>query len=365
MNPGAERNTEYGVRNTEYGGLPTSQGSDDSYPLVMLEDRRSEILRVLVEEHIKTGEPVSSKSIAEHSRLAVSPATIRNDLAALEQEGYVVQPHTSAGRIPTANAYRYYVDHLNAGRLRNPAQERVTKFFTEVHLELSKLLRATSDLLADITDLPSVVVAPGIGRDRIRSLHTVQVTADQILLVVVTESGRVVQQRGRVRVPVTPLEIEQGQQILSTAVVGAEIGGWTNLPDEMVEELDTSTREVVLTISDCLHLAGSAGSELFVGGSQRTSTAWQDPDTAGLINNILQREAEVMKLLAGASGASIHIGSTLDDTSLDMAVVSRSYEAAGEAGTIGVIGPMRMNYKRAITAVEEVSRELEDRISSG
>ena len=194
------------------------------YPENMLEDRRSEVLRALVEEHIRTGEPVSSRSIAEHSRLAVSPATIRHDLAALEQEGYVVQPHTSAGRMPTAAAYRYYVDHSSPGRLRQPAQERINSFFGEVHLELSKLLRATSDLLAEITDLPSVVVAPGVGRERVRALHTVQVTTDQILLIVITEGGRVVQQRGRVRVPVTPQEIEQGQRLMSAAVVGSELG---------------------------------------------------------------------------------------------------------------------------------------------
>src|SRR5690606_18888500 len=143
-------------------------------------------------------------------RLKVSPATIRNDLAALELEGYVVQPHTSAGRIPTVVGYRYYVDHLNPGRLRHAAQEKVTSVFGQVHLELSKLLRATSDLLAEITDLPSVVVAPGVMHEKVRALHAVQVTTDQILLVVITDGGRVVQQRGRVRVPVTAQEIEQG-----------------------------------------------------------------------------------------------------------------------------------------------------------
>lgn len=330
----------------------------------MLEDRRSEVLRALVEEHIRTGEPVSSRSIIEHSRLAVSAATIRNDLASLELEGYVVQPHTSAGRIPTAAAYRYYVDHLNPGRLRAPAQDRVSSFFGEVHSELSKLLQATSDLLAEITDLPSVVVAPGVSRDRVRALHTVQVTTDQILLLIVTEGGRVVQQRGRVRVPVTPLEIEHGQRLMAGAVVGTELGRGVMPAAETLSELDNPTRELVLTITDCLHLAATAGSEMFLGGTQRTASLWQDPESAQRILDILQREAEVMKLLAGASGVSIQIGGEIEDPSIDMAVVSKTYDASGEAGSVGVIGPMRMNYKRAISAVEEVSRELEDRIGS-
>lgn len=329
----------------------------------MLEDRRSEILRVLIEEHIRTGEPVSSKTIAERSRLAVSPATIRNDLAALELEGFVVQPHTSAGRIPTVPGYRYYVDHLNPGRLRHAAQEKVSSVFSEVHLELSKLLKATSDLLAEITDLPSVVVAPGVGRDRIRSVHTVQVTTDQILLVVVTEGGRVVQQRGRVRVPVTTQEIETGQRLVTESVIGAEVGRGPSIPSEVFDGLDDPVREAVLTITDCLHLASTAGSEMFIAGAQQMATAWDDPDSFRQILDILQREAEVMKLLAGASETSIQIGSS-GQTTVDMAVVSKGYDASGEAGTVGVIGPMRMDYKRAISAVEEVSRELEEQIGT-
>ncbi|MCI0425273.1 MAG: heat-inducible transcriptional repressor HrcA [Actinobacteria bacterium] len=330
----------------------------------MLEDRRSEVLRVLVEEHIRTGEPVSSKTIAELSRLAVSPATIRNDLASLEHEGYAVQPHTSAGRVPTAAAYRYYVDHLGPGQLRRPAQDRISALFGKVHLELSKLLRATTDLLAEITDLPAVVVAPGVARDKVRSLHTVQITTDQILLVVVTEGGRVVQQRGRVRAPVTPFEIETGQRIMASAVVGTELGLGAMPPRDLIEDLDDPTRELVLTIYDCLHLAATAGSEMFIGGTERTASLWHDPESAQRVLDILQREAEVMKLLAGVSGVSIQIGSEMEDSSVDMAVVSSSYDVSGEVGSVGVIGPMRMNYKRAISAVEEVSRELEDQIGS-
>lgn len=331
----------------------------------MLEDRRSEVLRALVEEHIRTGEPVSSRSIAEHSKLEVSAATIRNDLVALEQEGFAVQPHTSAGRIPTAAAYRYYVDHLDTDRLHRPVHDRVTGFFGEVHLELSKLLRATSDLLAELTDLPAVVVAPGVSRDRVRALHTVQVTTDQVLLIVVTEGGRVVQQRGRVRVPVTPQEIDRGQRLVAASLVGIELGRAGGLPPEALEELDDPTREVVLTLTDCVHLASTAGSEMFIGGTQRMTSAWDDPESVRRILEILEREAEVMKLLAGASGVSIQIGKELDDSSLDMAVVSSIYDASGEIGSVGVIGPMRMNYKRAISAVEEVSRELEEQIGSG
>ena len=330
----------------------------------MLEDRRSEILRALVEEHIRSGEPVSSRAIVDRAHLQVSSATVRNDLAALEAEGFVIQPHTSAGRIPTAAAYRYYVDHLGRGRLRSTAQAKIDSFFGEVHLELSKLLKETSDLLAEVTDLPSVVVAPALRGDRVRDLHSVQVTADQMLLIVVTDGGRVLQQRARVRVPITATEMEEAHRVVSAAVVGSDLGATPVISEEVLGQLDERTREAVLTMNDGLHLAAAAGTEIFIGGTQRLTSAWEDLSAVQRILEVLAREAEVMKILAVASGTSIQIGAELPLHDLDLAVVSKTYEAGASGGSVGVIGPMRMNYKRAISAVEEVSRELEDRISS-
>jgi heat-inducible transcriptional repressor len=330
----------------------------------MLEDRRSEILRALVEEHIRSGEPVSSRAIVDRAHLQVSSATVRNDLAALEAEGFVIQPHTSAGRIPTAAAYRYYVDHLGPGRLRSTAQAKIDSFFGEVHLELSKLLKETSDLLAEVTDLPSVVVAPALRGDRVRDLHSVQVTADQMLLIVVTDGGRVLQQRARVRVPITATEMEEAHRVVSAAVVGSDLGAAPVISDEVLGQLDERTREAVLTMNDGLHLAAAAGTEIFIGGTQRLTSAWEDLSAVQRILEVLAREAEVMKILAVASGTSIQIGAELPLHDVDLAVVSKTYEAGASGGSVGVIGPMRMNYKRAISAVEEVSRELEDRISS-
>ena len=327
--------------------------------MTILEDRRSEVLRALVEEHIKTGEPVSSRAVLERSHLNVSAATVRHDLAALEQEGLVQQPHTSAGRVPTVTGYRYYVDHLGPGRLRQAAQAKISTLFGDVHLELSKLLKATSDLLAEITDLPSVVVAPGFARENVRTVHTVQVSNDQVLVIAVTEGGRVVQQRGRIRVPVTPMEIDEAQQLVTAAVVGKELGATPEFGIDLDAQVSDPIREAALTIVDSLHIAGSAGSEMFVGGTQRMTQVWHDLSTVQRILEIMEREAEVIDLLASASGTSIQLGEDLD-----LAVVSKAYEGGGDGGTVGVIGPMRMNYKRAISAVEEVTRELEEQIGA-
>jgi len=330
----------------------------------MLEDRRSEILRALVEEHIRSGEPVSSRAIVERARLSVSTATVRHDLTALESEGYVIQPHTSAGRIPTSAAYRYYVDHLGPGRLRSTAQAKINTFFGDVHLELSKLLKETSDLLAEVTDLPAVVVAPALMGDRVRAVHSVQITGDQVLLVVVTEGERVLQQRTRVRVPITTRELEDAQRVVNAAAVGRDIGADLKIGDDEMRQLEEPVREAVLSLNDGLHLAAASGTEMFIGGTQRMTAVWEDLSAVQRILEVLAREAEVMKILAVASGTSIQIGAELPVHDIDLAVVSTTYDAGSSGGSVGVIGPMRMNYKRAISAVEEVSRELEDRIST-
>jgi len=330
----------------------------------MLEDRRSEILRTLVEEHIRTGEPVSSRAIVEQASLTVSTATVRNDLAALETEGFVLQPHTSAGRIPTAKAYRYYVDHLGPGRMRLAAQAKIDGFFGEVHLELSKLLKAPSDLLAEVTDLPAVVVGPGVGKDRVTAVHVVQVTADQVLVVLVTEGGRVLQQRGRVRVPVTPIETEEAQRFIAEGIVGEMLEYEPLLSTEALGEMALPIREAVLTIADAIHLLATSETELYVGGTQRLAAEREDLAAVKQILAVLEREAEVMKILARASGTSIQIGSELPLDDLDLAVVSKTYDTGVAGGSVGVIGPMRMNYRRAISAVEEISRELEERIGT-
>ena len=136
----------------------------------MLDDRKSRILQSLVEEHIRTGAPVSSQAILKHGSLDVSSATIRNELAALESYGFVTQPHTSSGRVPTRQGYRYYVDHCSPGHLRVATHARIEAFFADVHREVSRLLKETSGLLTDLTRLPAVVIGPE--RD-VGALHAV------------------------------------------------------------------------------------------------------------------------------------------------------------------------------------------------
>lgn len=163
---------------------------------------------------------------------------------------------------------------------------------------------------------------------------------------------------------VTPLEVEESQRIVSEKLVGVDLGADFSVPEEALSEVTDPVREAILTIVDCVHLAGSTSKEVFVGGTQRMSGVWNDTSSVRQVLDVLEREAELMKLVAAASETSIQIGYGLPGSALDMAVVSKRYDTGTAEGSVGVIGPMRMNYKRAISAVEEVSRELEDLIGS-
>jgi heat-inducible transcriptional repressor len=330
----------------------------------MLEERRNEILRTLVEEFIKSGEPVSSGTIAAASDLGVSPATIRNELAALERDGYVVQPHTSAGRMPTASAYRYYVDHLGPSRLRSATQARIAGFFDSVHLELSKLLKATSRLLADVTQLPAVVVAPGVVGERIRDVHLVHLTPDVILSMLVTENGRVVQERIQLDRPVVAEELHRVEEVICAAALGSPIGRRIELGDDERRALTEDNIKAAEAVLGVVERAATIDSDVFVGGTQQMAAVWEDLSEVRRVLEVVEREAMVFTILARAPGTSVLIGGELPLADVDMAVVSKTYDTGTAPGTVGVIGPMRMNYRRVISAVEEVSRELEDRIQS-
>jgi transcriptional regulator of heat shock response len=158
--------------------------------------------------------------------------------------------------------------------------------------------------------------------------------------------------------------LEAAHRLVTSVAVGKDLGTELSIDDEEMGQLQEPIKEAVLTLNDGLHLAAAAGTEMFVGGTQRFATVWEDLSAVQSVLEVLEREAEMMKILAGASGTSIQIGAELPVHDLDLAVVSKTYEVGSGGGSVGVIGPMRMNYKRAISAVEEVSRELEGRIST-
>jgi heat-inducible transcriptional repressor len=332
----------------------------------MLDQRKSEVLRALVEEHIRTGEPVSSRSILERSGLSVSSATIRNDLVALEREGFVHQPHTSAGRLPTATAYRYYVDHLSMPELRSSIRGKVQTFFSVVHHELGGLLQDTSDFLADLSHYPAVVLGPGLAGEVMRGVHLVQLGAKVFLVVLVTNAGRVSQELVRLTEPVATRELRAAERFLTRQLDGrppaeaAEVGAGAS-------ELASPVAAIVRAVLEVVGRSERASGHVYLGGTSQLASLWEDLAELHRVLEVLEREALVLRLLeASAEGTTIRIGAELPvGDKVDLAVVAASYAVAGRpGGQVGVLGPMRMDYRRAISTVEEVSEGLAESLGS-
>lgn len=354
----------------------------------MLDERKTEILRILVEEHIRTGGPVSSRAILEAGGLAVSAATVRSELAVLEAEGYAVQPHTSAGRVPTSRAYRCYVDALGhpADRPDAAATTRVAEFFGSVHSELGRLLKATTALLSEITRYPAVVTAPGLGVEIIKAAHLVQTAPSAVLLVVVTRSGRVSQAILNLAVSADPREVEEAERIIRRRLADAPVGAFPAEADaaspspeaapdrlsdnpgaEIGEGENQAVADMVRAASEALMSIADQDRQLFVGPASYLADAWGDMAKVRGVLEVLEREAALLEALSRMpDGTSVRIGGELGlEAPADISLVSTSYGAdeGDPAGRVGVIGPMRMDYGRTISAVEQVGENLDESLS--
>lgn len=332
-----------------------------------LDDRKAAILRAVVEEYIETAQPVGSGHVARAPGVDVSSATVRNEMALLEQEGYLEQPHTSAGRIPTDKGYRFFVDQLHVEpSLDRSGSQAVSSFFAQAHGELERMLDDTSRLLANLTDYAAVVVAPHNERATIRSVQLVGLHERMALLVVVLSNGQV--DKHGIDLPEGADDARLGAATvkLSEFALGASPAQLPPFPatgDGVLDEILARSRTALGSPE-----AGEAD-ELFIGGTARMAGAFQAVETVREVLAILEQQYVMVTLLRDVidRGLSVAIGSETGLQPLaECSVVVAPYQVEGEtAGTIGVLGPTRMNYPQAIAAVAVVSKRLSTHLSEG
>lgn len=333
----------------------------------MLDDRKAAILRAVVEEYISTADPVGSARVANASEIAVSPATVRNEMAVLEREGYLVQPHTSAGRIPTDKGYRYFVDQLaGPGALEPSKRNQVRQFFAKAHGQLEQMLADTSQLLAGLTDYAAVVLGPPHEAATVRSVQLVGLSARVGMVVAVLSNGVV--ERAQVEFPEDVPEEMLGRvsRHLSQSLVGKTFGASTEPPSI------GSAQENVLAktaLAALLEAPEAESDQVFVGGVSRMAQAFEAVDTVRKVLRTLEQQYVVVGLLRDLMdrGVSVAIGTEHGVQPLaECSIVVAPYEVEGERlGTIGVLGPTRMHYPEALSAVAVVSRRLGERLSAG
>jgi heat-inducible transcriptional repressor len=335
----------------------------------MLDERKAAILRAVVREYIDTAQPVGSAHVARMGDLQVSPATVRNEMAQLEREGFLAHPHTSAGRIPTDKGYRFFVDDIRSepGTLGEGDRAQVQDFFARAHGELERMLSDTSKLLSNLTTYAALVVAPPHEGSAVRAIHLVPLGGRVAVVVAVLANGGV--EKAHIELPDRTGDdrLAAASVHLSAHVVGRPMADDRPVPptgDGATDALVDTARRALWDAHD------SEADQIFIGGAARMASTFQAVETVRQVLAGLEQQYVLVSLLREAlaqDGITVAIGAEHGVDSLaECSIVVAPYEVDGShAGTIGVLGPTRMNYPQAMAAVAIVSARLGRHLREG
>jgi heat-inducible transcriptional repressor len=332
----------------------------------MLDDRKAAILTAVVEEYIRTAAPVGSGHVAQMRELSVSSATVRNEMSTLENEGYLIQPHTSAGRIPTDKGYRFFVDSLAPGALGAAQTHQVRTFFARAHGALEQMLADTSRLLSAVTDYAAVVVAPAAEATTIRSAQLVGLGGRVALVVIVLSNGSIEKRSVEL-----PPECSEASITAASVHLAGQLSGLTWGAPAVVTPTGDSGVDALVSraVASFADSAAVEGDHIFVGGVSRMADAFDAVDTIRGVLGILEQQYVVVGLISDIldRGLTVSIGTEHGVGPLaDCSVIVAPYEVDGEpVGSVGILGPTRMHYDQALAAVAVVSRRLGRALSEG
>jgi heat-inducible transcriptional repressor len=330
----------------------------------MADERRLDVLRAIVEDYVATHEPVGSRSLLDRHQLGVSPATIRNDMAVLEEEGYISQPHTSAGRIPTDKGYRMFVDRLATVKPLSAAERRAIETFLAGAVDVDDVVQRSVRVLAQLTNQIAIVQYPSLSLATVRHVEIVPLENARMLVVVITSSGRVEQRI--IELADTPDDelVSQLRGRLVSATVGQRLGEASVRLAEAIDGFAPRHRPIVTSIVSALsHTLTSERSteRIAVGGTANLARFGHDFDQAiQPVLEALEEQVVLLKLLGEATvqgHPQVRIGTETGTEGLSaMALVSSAYGGADGGSALGTLGPTRMDYPGTIAAVAAVAR---------
>ncbi len=333
-----------------------------------LSERKKRILQCVVDEYISTAQPVSSKSITEKYLKDVSSATVRSELSGLEEMGYLSQPHTSSGRIPSVEAYKLYVtDLMEKSKLTQKEVVTIKNAFNEHTNNLEAVVKNAVKVISELTDYTSVAYTSHNEKDTIVKIDIFRYKQKEALLLIVTENTLIRDKFIEIPEKMTDAQIEDAKEMLSRLFIGKAFGEIISFADKIKEEFSTY-REifdgVMHAIEDYLN---NDKSELIINGENKILHHSEYSDTEKVKNflSVVTDKEKITELMANSKDdieISIKIGGEDGDKSLkDCSVVTASYSASGiNLGTYGVIGPLRMDYQKVVSVLKGVGKVLED-----
>jgi heat-inducible transcriptional repressor len=328
----------------------------------VLDDRKLAVLRAIVEDYVSTHEPVGSKALVDRHNLGVSPATIRNDMAVLEEQGYIAQPHTSAGRVPTDKGYRLFVDRLSTIKPLSVAERRAIETFLANTYDLDDVVSRTVRLLAQLTRQVAVVQYPSLTRSSVRHVELVPIASERLLLVVITNTGRVEQRAIETHETVSDEAIAHLRALLNARLDGCWL---TDVPDtvaDVAEQVPAEERPLAATVLSVLleSLVEKHEEKIIIGGAANLARADLSQSLRDVLE-ALEEQVVLMRLLGEAgdpSSLTVRIGTENPHEGLrTTSVVATGYGAGDQAvARLGVLGPTRMDYPGTMGAVRAVAR---------
>jgi heat-inducible transcriptional repressor len=346
------------------------------------EERRLAVLRAIVEDYVATEEPVGSKALVERHGLGVSPATVRNDMAALEDEGYIAQPHTSAGRVPTDKGYRLFVDRLTTVKPMSAAEKRAIASVLEGAVDLDDVVQRSVRLLAQLTRQVAVVQYPILSRSTVRHVELVALAPSRLLVVLILSTGRVEQRLVEVAGELGEHDLVELRSLVNRAAVGEVIADAVNALRALVTEQPephagapaSSSAAATAAVVDVLVEAMSdhrSDQRVAVGGAANLARFGDNFDSAiRPLLEALEEHVVLLKLLGEATTGemlTVRIGhegpyQELSSTS----VVTAGYGPGEEAlARLGIVGPTRMDYPGSMAAVRAVARYVSRILDEG
>lgn len=331
-----------------------------------MDERRLAVLRAIVEDFVSTSEPVGSKTLAERHRLGVSPATIRNDMAVLEEEGLIAQPHTSAGRIPTDKGYRVFVDRLATVRPLSSAERRAIASFLDQAVDLDDVLTRTVRLLSQLTRQVALAQYPRLDRSTLRHVDLVPLTAYRAMLVLITDTGRVEQRLIASQEPVDEDSMVQIRARLAACLDGQPLSEVAQRLAGFAEPWQGADRAFATSTVDALveALGGEAEERVIIAGAAHLTKYGEDfHSNVFPVLEALEEHVVLLRLLSERNSdqaITVRIGAENAVASMtDASVMTAGYRTdAGEIGRIGLVGPTRMDYAANMAAVRAVARYL-------
>ena len=325
-------------------------------------------MQAIIDDFITTAMPVGSRTISRKSGVGFSPATIRNEMSDLEELGYLDQPHTSAGRIPSQKAYRLYVDQLlRVARLSNEERDRMSEHLSARTSQIEAVIKRAANVMSDATKYTSVIVTPRMNTLRIRNVQLVPVADNVALLVIVTSAGIVKDAILNIPEKLSSDDLYAISKMLTEQLADQPLEKIRQIFAEILKDLRQNRRlvaETLQVIED--RMEASDTSDVIVGGSTNLLNypEYSDVDKAKRLLEVLDSRDKLKKLVSSGGGMEIgiRIGAENDSPEFnDLSILTVSYRAGDKStGTLGIIGPTRMNYNRAISVLEFMSRALTD-----